>query len=85
MVEVLIQRTRRFKQKSMRSLLRELNALLSTRYELKTMDVSNNEICYVRVPRTSSASSFRNSKEWIDRAIQISGSKQNDTLKQLTK
>jgi hypothetical protein len=40
-------------QKSMRSLLRELNALLSTRYELKTMDVSNNEICYVRVPRTS--------------------------------
>jgi hypothetical protein len=27
----------------------------------------------------------RNSKEWIDRAIQISGSKQNDMLKLLTK
>ena len=65
-------------QKSMRSLLRELNALLSTTYELNTTDMSNNKICYVRVPRTSSDSSFRNSKEWLDAAIQISGSKQND-------
>jgi len=30
------------------------------------------------VPQTSSDSSFRNSKEWLDAAIQISGSKQND-------
>jgi hypothetical protein len=42
--------------------------------------MSNNKICYVRVPRTSSDSSFRNSKEWLDAAIQISGSKQNDTF-----
>jgi hypothetical protein len=67
-------------QKSMRSLLRELNALLSTTYELNTTDMSNNKICYVRVPRTSSDSSFRNSKEWLDAAIQISGLKQNDTF-----
>jgi len=32
-------------QKSMRSLLRELNALLSTTYELNTTDMSNNKIC----------------------------------------
>ena len=66
--------------KSMRSLLRELNTLLSTTYELNTTDMSNNKICYVRVPRTSSDNSFRNSKEWLDTAIQISGSKQNDTF-----
>ena len=42
--------------------------------------MSNNKICYVRVPRTSSDSSFRNSKEWLDAAIRISGSKQNDTF-----
>ena len=69
-------------QKSMRSLLRELNDLLSTTYELNTTDMSNNtKICYVRVPRTSSDSSFSNSKEWLDAAIQISGSKENDTFK----
>ncbi len=67
-------------QKSMCSLLRELNALLSTTYELNTTDMSNNKICYVRVPRISSDSSFRNLKEWLDVAIQISGSKQNDTF-----
>ena len=50
--------------KSMRSLLRELNTLLSTTYELNTTDMSNNKICYVRVPRTSSDNSFRNLKEW---------------------
>jgi hypothetical protein len=32
-------------QKSMRCLLRELNALLSTTYELNTTDMSNNKIC----------------------------------------
>jgi len=64
----------------MRSLLRELNALLSTTYELNTTDMSNNKICYVQVPQTSSDSSFRNSKELLDAAIQISGSKQNDTF-----
>ena len=30
---------------------------------------------YVRVPRTSSDRSFQNSKEWVDTAIQIAGSK----------
>ncbi len=67
-------------QKSMRSLLREVNALLSTTYELNTIDMSNNTIRYVRVPRTSSDCSFCNSKEWFDAAIQISRSKQNDTF-----
>ncbi len=33
-------------QKSMCSLLRELNALLSTAYDLNTTDMSNNKICY---------------------------------------
>jgi len=70
-------------QKSMCSLLRESNALLSTTYEFNTTDMSNNKICYVRVPRTSSNSSFHNSKEWLDTAIQIPGSKQNDTLRNL--
>ena len=42
--------------------------------------MSNNKICYLRGPRTSSDSSFRNLKEWLDAAIQISGSKQNDTF-----
>ena len=42
--------------------------------------MSNNKICYLQGPRTSSDSSFRNLKEWLDAAIQISGSKQNDTF-----
>ena len=67
-------------QKSMRSLLRELNALLSTTYDLNTTDMSNNKICCMRVPQTSSDSSFRNSKEGLDAAIHISGPKQNDTF-----
>jgi hypothetical protein len=67
-------------QKSMRSLLRELNALLSTTYELNTTDMSNNKISYVRVPQTPSDRSFLNSKEWVDTAIQIAGSKHNGTF-----
>ena len=66
-------------QKSMKSLLRELNALLSTTFELHTTDMSNNKISYVRVPRTSSDNSFLNSNEWVDAAIQIAGSKHNGT------
>ncbi len=68
-------------QKSMRSLLRELNRLLSTTYELNTTDMSNNKISYVQVPWTSSDHSFVNTKEWIDTAIQIAGSKHSGTFK----
>jgi hypothetical protein len=65
----------------MRSLLRELNGLLSFTYELNTTDMSNNKISYVRVPWTTSDHSFVNLKEWINTAIQIAGSKHSGTFK----
>ena len=65
----------------MHSLLRELNGLLSTTYELNTTDMSNNQILYVQVPQTSSDHSFVNTKEWIDTPIQIAGSKHSGTFK----
>jgi len=67
-------------QKSMRSLLSELNDLLSTTYQLDVSGLSNKRISHVRVPRTKSDRSFWNSKEWIDTAIQISGSKHAEHL-----
>jgi hypothetical protein len=45
-------------QKSMRSLLSELNNLLSTTYQLDVSGLSNKRISYVRVPRTKSNRSF---------------------------
>jgi hypothetical protein len=39
--------------KSMRGLLKELNHLLSTKYELNLRGISNQHISYVRVPRTT--------------------------------
>jgi hypothetical protein len=64
----------------MRCLLTELNHLLSTTYELNVSDTSNNKISYVRVPCTNSNHSFLNSKEWVDTAIQITGSKHGGTF-----
>ena len=60
----------------MRGLLTELNELLSTEYQLDVNWISNNKISYIRVPRTQSDRSFLNSKEWVDTAIEIAGSKQ---------
>ena len=57
-------------------LLRELNELLSTEYQLDVNGISNNKISYVRVPQTQSDPSFLNSKEWVDTAIKIARSKQ---------
>jgi hypothetical protein len=57
------------------SLLQELKESLSTEYQLDVSGISNHKISYVRVPRTKSNCSFHNSKEWLDTAIQISGSK----------
>jgi hypothetical protein len=67
-------------QKSMHSLLSELNDLLSTAYQLDVSGLSNKRILYVQVPRTKSDCSLRNSKEWIDTTIQISGSKHGGTF-----
>jgi hypothetical protein len=50
-------------QKSMRSLLSELNDSLSTKYQLDVNGLSNNKISYVRVPRARSDRSFLNTKE----------------------
>jgi hypothetical protein len=67
--------------KSMHSLLRELHGLLSTSYELNTADnMSSTIISYVQVPQTKSDRSFLSSKELIDTAIQISGSKHGRTF-----
>jgi hypothetical protein len=69
--------------KSMQALLTELTHIFSTEYELKMKDIAKvgHEISYVRVPRTSSNRSFQNSKEWLDAAIQITGSKHKGTFK----
>ncbi len=62
-------------------LLKELNGLLSTTYELDTTNMLNNIISCVRVPWTTSDHSFCNLKEWVDTAIQIAGSKHGGTFK----
>ncbi len=68
--------------KSMQASLTELTHIFSTEYELKVKDVAKvgHEISYVRVPRASSNQSFQNSKEWIDAAIIIAGSKHEGTF-----
>ena len=73
-------------KRSMRELLKELNELLSTEYQLDVNGISNNKISYVRVPRTQSDPSFLNSKEWVDTAIEIAGSKQStfESAKRIT-
>jgi hypothetical protein len=61
--------------KSMQGLLQEINHLLSTNYELQVRALSSNkQISYVRVPRAKSDHYFSNSKEWLDTAINTSGS-----------
>jgi hypothetical protein len=67
-------------QKSIRSLLSELNDLLSTTYQLVVSGLFSNKILYVQVPRTKSDRSFQNPKEWVDTAIQIAGSKHGGTF-----
>ena len=63
----------------MQALLAELIDLLSTDYELNVIDSRNNTLSFVRVPKTSSDRSFQNSKEWLDVAIKIAGSKHGGT------
>jgi hypothetical protein len=67
--------------KLMQGLLKEINHLLTTEYELNLRGISNQHISYVRVPRTTSDNAFINSKEWLDTAIKISGLKQGGTFK----
>ncbi len=67
-------------QKSMRSLLSESHDLLSTTYQLDVNGLSNNKISYVRVPWTRSNHLFLNTKEWVNSAIQIAGSKHHGTF-----
>ena len=76
--------TNSFVQKSMCSLLSELNNLLSTAYQLDVTGLSNKRLSYVRVPQTKSYRSFRNSKEWVNTVIQISGSKHGGTSKSVS-
>jgi hypothetical protein len=64
----------------MRGLLNELNNVLSTKYELNVQGVSNRQISYVRVPKTSSDHAFTNSKEWVNTSIKIAGSKHGGTF-----
>ena len=71
--------------KSMQGLLQEINKeinnLLSTKYELNLRAItSNRPISYVRVPRTKSDNAFTNSKEWLDTTITISGSQHGSTF-----
>jgi hypothetical protein len=68
--------------KSMLALLTELTHIFSTEYKFKVKDIAKvgHEISYVRVPKTSSNRSFQNSKEWLDAAIQIAGSKHKGTF-----
>ncbi len=67
-------------QKIMRALLAELIELLIKDYELNVIDSANNSVSYFRVPKTSSDQSFLNTKEWLDVAIKIAGSKHESTF-----
>ena len=66
-------------QKIMRGLLAELIDLLSKDYELNIIDSANNSVSYIHVPKTSSDWSFQNSKEWLDAAIKVAGTKHKGT------
>ncbi len=68
-------------QKIVRALLAELIGLLSKDYELNLIDSANNSVSYIRVPKASSDRSFQNTKEWLDVAIKIAGSKHGGTFK----
>ena len=48
-------------------------------YELNVIDSRNNTLSFVRIPKTSSDRSFQNSKEWLNVAIKIAGSKHGGT------
>ncbi len=63
-------------QKSMVALLTEIHCLFSTEFELVIRGYGDK----IRVPQTSSDDSFRNSKEWLDVAIRVSGSKERPTF-----
>jgi len=63
----------------MRGLLAELIDLLSKDYELNIIDSANNSVSYICMPKTSSDQSFQNSKEWIDAAIKVDGTKHKRT------
>ena len=69
-------------KRSMCGLMKELNELLSTEYQLDVNGISNNKISYGisygRVPWTQSDCSFLSSHKWVKTAIQISGSKRGD-------
>jgi hypothetical protein len=67
-------------RKSMVALLTEINHLLRTKYELVVRGYGNKNINYIRVPQTCCDDSFRNTKEWLDVAIRISGSKEGHTF-----
>ena len=58
-------------KRSCRVLLAELIDLLSKEYELNIIDLANNSVSYVCVPKTSSNWSFQNSKEWVYVAIKV--------------
>jgi hypothetical protein len=66
----------------MQTLMTELTNFFSTDYELKVKDMAKqgHVIRYGRVPTNSSDRLFLNNKEWLDTAIQISGSKHNGTF-----
>ncbi len=68
-------------QTSLQGLLQEINHLLSSEYELNVRAISSNKpISYVCVPRTKSDNAFTNSKEWLDTAINVSGSPHRGTF-----
>jgi hypothetical protein len=67
-------------QTIMRALLAELIGLLSKNYELNLIDSANNSVSYVRAPKVSCDRSFQNTKEWLDVAIKIAGSKHGGTF-----
>ena len=66
-------------QKIMRGLLAELIDLISKDYELNIIDSANDSVSYLRAPKISSDRSFQNSKEWLNVAIKVAGTKHGGT------
>jgi hypothetical protein len=62
------------------TLLSELNHLFSTEYELVVRGYNNKNLHSICIPRASSDKSFHHSKEWLDAAIEISGSNEESTF-----
>ena len=68
-------------KKNVEPLLAEIIRLMGgTSRQMNVTDNAGNKNSFIRVPRSSSDKSFNNTKSWVDKALEISGSPHNGTF-----